>query len=465
MQRILLFFPLLFAMAGVPAEEPTRPYGSLFRAIAGDSLERDHGIAVLGFGHVSLSEANHDIPASRMPQGRARNTQPQSGVPQDEGLNLQHIGLIICKGDACPPGRIAAPTRNLLSRVGPMPGPRGEKVVVDWTLSALVGEDGIYWKTKGFDDWKWNADDAERLAFTQWYLDLYLPLGAGTTVLLGSWHTTLAAEIGYAFNPPNYFASRTYAFAATPAKHVGTLVETRLPLAESSGLASVFLGVTGDWNAVDFGSGAGGPSFLFGARWRSPDMRTWFDVETVYGNGEDDFGDVHVENGIANPRGGGSQFLALSSTDEYLDRVVTSLTLTHSVDERLSLVFEGIYGFQEGGDLAPLPFAITEDSTFYGVNGGFRYQLLPRLYAGARFEAFVDEEAANVLWGGVGAGGGTVYATTLNVTWEALPWVIVRPELKYDAYDGSGHLFAPDRNGIAQHNTQLLGVLNFELRF
>ena len=465
MQRLLLLVSLLMAAGDALAENPPRPYGSLFRSLFGDSLEQEHGIAVLGFGHVSLSEANHDIPASRMPQGRARNIQPQAGVPQDEGLNLQHIGLIVCKGDACPPGRIAAPTRNLLSRVGPVPGTKGDRVIVDWTLSALVGEDGIYWKTKGFDDWRWNADDAERLAFTQWYLDLYLPLGEGTTVLLGSWHTTLAAEIGYAFNPPNYFASRTYAFAAGPAKHVGALVESRLPLAESMGLASVFFGLTGDWNAIDFGSGAGGPSFLFGARWRSPDMRTWLDIETVYGNGEDDFGDVHVENGIAHPRGGGSQFLALSATDEYLDRIVTYITLAHTVDERLNLIFEGIHGFQEGGDLAPLPFAITENSSFYGVNGGFRYRLVPGLYAGARLEAFVDEEAANVLWSGVGAGGGAVYAGTINLTWEASPRVIVRPELKYDAYDGSGHLFAPDRTGIAQHNTQLLGVLNFELRF
>ncbi|MBM4226705.1 MAG: hypothetical protein FJ164_02985 [Gammaproteobacteria bacterium] len=74
MQRFLHFLPLLLVTSVALAEEPDRPYGSLFRAIAGDSLERDHGIAVLGFGHVSLSEANHDIPASRMPQGRARNT-------------------------------------------------------------------------------------------------------------------------------------------------------------------------------------------------------------------------------------------------------------------------------------------------------------------------------------------------------------------------------------------------------
>ena len=31
------------------AETPVQPYGSLFRALAGDTLEREHGVAVLGF--------------------------------------------------------------------------------------------------------------------------------------------------------------------------------------------------------------------------------------------------------------------------------------------------------------------------------------------------------------------------------------------------------------------------------
>ncbi|MDX2182861.1 MAG: hypothetical protein SFW08_02645, partial [Gemmatimonadaceae bacterium] len=73
--------------------------------------------------------------------------------------------------------------------------------------------------------------------------------------------------------------------------------------------------------------------------------------------------------------------------------------------------------------------------------------------------------AANVTFGGVGAGGGDVYALTANLAWEALPQLLVRPELKYDIYTGGGSLFAVDSRGIAREDRQLLGVLNFELRF
>ncbi|MEX2482172.1 MAG: outer membrane beta-barrel protein [Gammaproteobacteria bacterium] len=452
------------ALPVLATEAPRQPYGSVSRALFGDTLEREHGVAILGFGHVTIAEANHSIPNSPLPQGRGRNVQPQGGLVQDEGLNLQHVGLMACKGAGCPLGRPFAPTRSVFSRIGPLPGPAGDAVVVDWNVSALYGEDGVYWSMRGFDDWAWNADDTHRLAITQWFLDVYLPIGAGASLLLGSWHTPLAAEIGYPFVLPNLFSSRTYTFLAAPAKHIGALLEMRIPLDPAWGLASASFGLVSDWNSVDFGSG-GGPSFMFGARWRSPDMRTWIDIETVYGDGEDDFGDTVVKGGIPRIRGGGSQYLALSSSGEYLDRFAGYLTATHAAHERLNLVLEAAYGFQEGGDLAPVPFAITRDSSFYGVNVGFRYRLAERWHTGARVEWFRDENAANILWGGVGAGGGDVYAVTLSLAWEPIPWVLVRPELKFDSYDGHGHLFAPDRNGIAQRDSQLLGVLNFEFRF
>ena len=204
---------------------------------------------------------------------------------------------------------------------------------------------------------------------------------------------------------------------------------------------------------------------MFGARWRSSDMRTWIDFESIYGNGEDDFGDSVVRHGVLRPRGGGSQYLALSSRDEYLDRFVAYLTASRQFGERLELVAESVYGSQEGGDLAPNPLAITRNSAFYGANIGFRYRVASDWHVGARMEWFQDENAANVLWRSVGASGGKVRALTLNATWEPIPYLLIRPELKFDSYSGGGHLFAPDRNGQAEHDSQLLGVANFEFRF
>ena len=84
--------------------------------------------------------------------------------------------------------------------------------------------------------------------------------------MVGSWHTSLALEIGKTLVPPNMFSSRTYAFTASPAKHVGILTQFKLPLEPAWGHASFGFGIVGDWNSIDFGSGAGGPSFMFTGR-------------------------------------------------------------------------------------------------------------------------------------------------------------------------------------------------------
>jgi len=456
--------------AGAATAEPTplagpHPYGSLFRSLAGDGLERDHGIGVLGFGHLTAAWADGDIATTALPQGRGRGVQPQGGMVQDEGLNLNQLGLMVCKGDGCPPNRLFTPGRNVLSRVGPLPGPRGEEVIVDWNLTVVYGEDAVFWRTRGLDDWRFDIGERNKLAFTQWFLDIYLPVGAGASLIIGNFQTPLAAEIGYAFVPPNGFSSRTYAFMAAPAKHLGAIGQFKLPLAESAGIASLSLGLVSNWNGADFGSGSHLPGVFATASWRSPDLATWLDLEFTWSNGEDDFGDVARHDGKRRPRGGGSQYLALSSSDEVLDRVIAFLTLRHQLGARLESVSEAVWGHQQGGDRAPLPFAIVRDSAFYGANTALRYALRSNIHLAGRFEWFRDEHAANVLWSGVGAGGGNVFAGTLSLGWQALPNLLLRPEIKYDRYDGEGHLFAADGSGLASADDQWLGVLNLEIAY
>ncbi len=442
-----------------------RPYGSLFRMLAGDAREREHGVAVIGVAHATAAESNRNIDETLLPQGRGRNLQPQSGVVQDEGLNLNQLALIVCKGAGCPFGRVFETERNVIGRVTPLPGARGERLVVDFNVSAMYGEDVFFWKTKGFDDWTWDVEDRHKFGILQWFVDLYLPVWEGVSLMLGSFQSPLAHEVGYAFVPPNWFSGRTHAFAAGPAKHVGALAQAKLPLPIEYGIASVSFGVVTDWNAVDFGSGTNQPTFLFGASWRSADLRTWLDFESSYGNGEDDFGDTTLVDGVPRPLGGGTQYLALSSEDAYLDRFVAYFSVLHAATALTSVVMESVFGYQQGGDLAPLPFAITRDSVFYGVNGALRHRLADALHWALRLEWFRDEQAANVLWSSVGAGGGDVYAVSTNLAWEPVPHLLVRPELRVDVYDGTGHLFATGANGLARRDSQLLAVLNFEFRF
>jgi hypothetical protein len=339
---------LSLSLAGAAAADegppPPNPYGRLLRFFIGDELERRHQIALVGFAHISAVASNHDIEKTLLPQGRGRGLVPQGGLIQDEGLNLNHIGVMLCKGMGCMPTPNFAPNRNVLSRITPLPGPRGDHVIVDWNVSVIYGEDIVYWRTKGFDDWKDHADDRHKPALSQWFLDLYLPVWEGVSILLGSFHSPAANDIGYAFARPNWFSTRTYAFAAGPAKHVGLLAQAKLPVPESRGIASLGLGVMGDWNSIELGSGDHTPGFMLTASWRSPDMKTWLDLEAVYGNGEDDFGDSVLVDGALRPRGGGSQYLVISSTDEFLARFMLYFSITHEAAEHLRFAMESVYG-------------------------------------------------------------------------------------------------------------------------
>ena len=69
------------------------------------------------------------------------------------------------------------------------------------------------------------------------------------------------------------------------------------------------------------------------------------------------------------------------------------------------------------------PFVITENSPWYGVNVGLRRKIFDNLHFNVRAEWFTDENAAHVLWGSVGAGGGDVYAFTANLSWEPIPFL------------------------------------------
>lgn len=401
----------------------SNPNGALFKSVFGDALEKNHGIAVLGWADASV------VSSSSTASGALGNG---AFFTQTDGARLNQLGLMVCKGGGCPPFALG-PQHNVLPRIGPFPGPRTEGVELGFNVTAVYGQDAQFFRTAGYDDFTFDSGDSNKLAIPQAFVDISLPLFEGASLMVGNFFTNASGlEIGLPFNPPNWFATHTYGLQHGPALHRGALFSAKLPTAPGKGHLGFELGVVAGWNNAKEAR----PTAIGALRWRSPDLRTWVDFEAIYGDGQGDaFG----------PAAGGSPYVAISSTGAKLNRLNSSITVTHVVNDRLNIAGEIDYGFQKGGDVA-VPGSITSDSKWYGANIAARYKLRDDLHLSGRAEWFRDENAANILWASNGATGGDVYSLTAGLEWQATPAMRLRGELRHDKYTGGGTLFAGGNN-------------------
>lgn len=419
---------------------PPRPFGSLSRALIGDQLEKENGIAIIGWADATALGATNTGPDGDLGNG--------AFFTQDEGFTLNELGVMICKGDGCPPP-VFGPKHNNISRIGPFPGPpRGDDFDVGYNVTAVIGSDSQFFRATGFDDFSGDVDEEIQLSIPQAYVDVYVPVLDGVSVVVGNFFTPNSGlEIGLPFNPPNWFSTHTYALQHGPARHTGLYASAKIPTPADFGLLTVDAGLVTGWNNFDNVRA----TYLGAIRYRSPTLATWIDAEVIVGDGEDDF---------VGPTGGGSPYLAISTTGEELLRLNSSLTATHQLTGRLQLAAELDYGFQEGGDDIGVPVAITQDSAWYGANIGARSKVKDNLHVAGRAEWFRDENAANILWSSRGASGGNVFSLTGALEWQPTPQLRIRPEVRFDSYNGGG-------NGIFGdgEDDQLLGLVNVNVVF
>lgn len=424
-----------------PAPEPASGY--LFRRLAGDTLERDYGIIVHGWAQGGLlynDEGGDGI-------------FPNAFFNSEEGFNLNQLTLAVER---------RAKT-SVIPRVGPLPGEMPQDYDFGFNVNFVYGKDSNFFVTYGLDDqWEINKDNlpprrnGEGLTFTQWYLEAYAPWLGGVDLIAGSWFTPIGNEIGYPFDPPDGFYTHSYAFTHEPAKHVGGLASVKWPIAPSLGLFSTELGIVVGWNNLKDNNSD--PMFITNARWRSPDTKTSVDFESIFGNNRS-------RPGTSDQR----PFTAVTEKAKFLWAYENVLTLSHRfLDDKLTATVEGIYGYQEGGDVAsdrdnPPGFLITKDSDWYGVNASLLWRFHPEWQAGLRGEWFRDPRGAHFLFNP-----GTYYAVTANVAWEPSEFVRIRPEIRYDWADlrSNAKAFGGDLTGQPPTvNQQFIFGLDVTLTF
>jgi hypothetical protein len=130
---------------------------------------------------------------------------------------------------------------------------------------------------------------------------------------------------------------------------------------------------------------------------------------------------------------------ALITDQLQTNRDMYSLVLNFQATERLQYVFQHDMGYQRDGSV------FTDGATsaeWYGINQYLFYTINDCWKAGARFEWFRDDDGARV--GGVRPGNplspggfaGNFYDIALGLNWTPHANVLVRPEVRWDWYDG-----------------------------
>ena len=406
----------------------TNPDGYLFEKLLGEGARERYGFSFHGIaqGGVIYNDSSSE------------NVFPSGFLNNDEGFNLNRVDLYAER-------RL---TTNIIPRIGPIPRPKPNNVEWGFALNARYGSDTA--RTFGFDDeWGLNEGRDESLLLPQWYLESYLPVLGGTAFIVGSWFGGTHAEIGLPVDPPTPFYTHSYSFLYSPAKHVGGLAETILPTANEFGTLSIGLGIVEGWSNLQDNNDD--LSYLGILRWRSSDFRTWLDVENIVGNEQS-------EEGITDQR----PFTAVSSTNDQLFRVYHSVTLNHAVSAKLRFIANAEYGYQEGGDVVadqnnPPGFLITQDSEWYGFSFSSHYLADPNLQLSWRAEWFRDDDGAHFL-----LPPGNYYSLTANVAWKPLDNIRIRPEIRYDWYDGPGKPFAGERPAIFSGEKKEQFVFSFD---
>ncbi len=346
------------------------------------------------------------------------NVFPSGFLNFDEGFNLNRIDTIWEK----------PLDSNLQPRIGPFPGPAPDGFRWGFEVDLRYGQDEAI--TFGLDDeLSVNQGNDNKWLLTQWFASAHLPLGEGVSFIAGSFFTPIGYEIGAPVDPPTGFYTHSYAFAYQPVKHVGVLMNARLPLAQSSGIWALELGVVQGWNNLQDNNSD--KTLIANLRWRSADFRTWVDVENIVGNEQS-------EDGVTDQT---RPFNAVSSTGRKLLRNMHALTITHRLDGGRRFALNAVYGHQEGGDVPadrnnPPGFLITQDSAWYGVNANYYHRFHPAAQFALRAEWLKDEEGAHAL-----LPAGDYHGITTNLSWWATPKLRLRQELRYDWYRGDGSPF------------------------
>ncbi|MCI0668577.1 MAG: porin [Methylococcaceae bacterium] len=271
------------------------------------------------------------------------------------------------------------------------------------------------------------------IALPQAYAELNLPVGNGLTVKAGHFYTPIGYEVVTA--PDNFFVTKPYTFQyGEPFTHTGFLAGYTFNSNWSVMAGAVTGSATGGWDG-NWDQQLGNWDFLGGVTWTSDD--------------------------------GGSSLGLTASAGERSENsssawAIYSIVGKHDFTENLHYVFQHDHGFADNVITAnTIQNGTTEDASWYGINQYLFYDIQENLSAGIRAEWWRDANGfrvagparcgASLNVDNTPAGFSTFacgpnnfvypfaasdyYALTLGLTYKPVPWILLRPNLRYDHAD------------------------------
>ncbi len=263
----------------------------------------------------------------------------------------------------------------------------------DWgfRVDYVFGADGPDTQAFGDGGWDsgWNSSRDYGSAIPQFYAELAIN---DLRIKMGHFYTNIGWEVVPA--PDNFFYSHAYTmFYGEPFTHTGFLAE--MPLTDA---ITGFGGWTMGWDS-GFENNNEASTFLGGISTEISENATVIWAVT--------FGDMGWPGGA-------------DGGDVYMNSVCLELALT----ERLTYVFQHDLGINDGLGAG--------DNEWYGFNQYFLYTINECWGAGMRVEWFRDDDGTRV----AGAGAGAFTALTAGLNWTPCDNFILRPEIRYDTFDG-----------------------------
>lgn len=276
----------------------------------------------------------------------------------------------------------------------------GDSWDLGFRADVMFGTDARFTQATGLDDELIDDKDLRfyKLAFPQFYLEGFAPLLNGITAKVGHFYTIIGNEV--VTSPDNFFYSHAYAMLyAEPFTHTGALLST--PVNDN---LSVTAGAVLGWD--NFSVDTDIWNFLGGVSWTSDSKATSITITAIQG--------------------------AVSEERPNDDRWLYSVVLSHDIADKLHYLVQHDHGREEftGPD---------KNAEWYGVNQYLIYDLNDQVSAAIRAEWFRDDDGTRVPNASSDTGfSGDFYAVSAGVNWSPLSWLKVRPEVRYDWFDGEG---------------------------